>query len=241
MSDSITAVIVDDEPPARKLLKSLLTAHPQIELIGEAGDVMAAAELCERVKPDLIFLDIQMPRLDGFALLPLLKRIPEIIFVTAFDKFAVRAFEVNAFDYLMKPIAPARLEKSLLRLSPTTQPTTESLVDTDMVALREDSHLRMVPVRSIIYIEAEDNYTRVHIKSEAAALLRRQMTDWENLLPSKSFVRLSRSLIIRLDAIVKLHSVSRDLSQITLRDSTCKLELGRSASLKLKRAMAHPD
>lgn len=239
MTRSITAVIVDDEPPARKFLKSLLAAHPHIELIGEAGDVMAAAELCERVKPDLIFLDIQMPRLDGFALLPLLKRIPEIIFVTAFDKHAVRAFEVNAFDYLLKPIAPARLDQSLMRLSPPAQPATESLVDTDMIALREDSQLRMVPLRCITYIEAEDNYTRVHIRGEATAMIRRQMADWEDLLP-ESFVRVSRSLIIRLDAVQKLHSVSRDLSHVTLQDGTSMLDLGRNASLKLKKAMENP-
>ncbi len=240
MTDRITAIIVDDEPPARKLLKSLLAAHPQIQLIGEAADVMAAAALCEQVKPDLIFLDIQMPRLDGFALLPLLKRIPEIIFVTAFDKYAVRAFEVNAFDYLMKPIAPARLENTLLRLSPAPQPSTERLVDTDMIALREDSQLRMVPLRSITHIEAEDNYTRVHIKGEATAMIRRQMTDWDKLLPDGSFVRLSRSLMVRLDAVKKLQSISRDLSQLTLLDRTGFIELGRTASLKLKKAMEHP-
>ncbi|WP_411827844.1 LytR/AlgR family response regulator transcription factor [Luteolibacter sp. AS25] len=237
MSHRITAVIVDDEPPSRKLLRSLLSAHPQIELIGEAGDVMSAAELCERVKPDVIFLDIQMPRLDGFALLPLLKKIPEIIFVTAFDRYAVRAFEVNAFDYLLKPISPARLEKSILRLSVAPQHSTENLEDTDMIALREDSQLRMVPLRTITHIEAEDNYTHVHIRGEATAMVRRQMSDWDKVLPDVSFVRVSRSLILRLDAVQKLQSISRDLSQVTLLDHTRKIELGRTASVKLKKAM----
>eukprot|EP00903_Cladosiphon_okamuranus_P004075 g4073.t1 len=203
----------------------------------EAGDVASAAELCEELKPDLIFLDIQMPRLDGFALLPLLKKIPEIIFVTAFDKYAVRAFEVNAFDYLLKPIAPARLEKSILRLGAAPQHATENLEDTDVIALREDSQLRMVPLKTITHIEAEDNYTRVHIRGDAPAMVRRQMADWDELLPAPSFFRVSRSLIVRLDSIKKLHSLSRDLSQLTLHDHDRKLELGRTASLKLKKAI----
>jgi len=237
MQNKITAVIVDDEPPARKMLRSLLSAHPEVELVGEAGDVMAAAKLCEQVKPDLIFLDIQLPRMDGFALLALLKEIPEIIFVTAFDRHAVRAFEVNAFDYLLKPIAPSRLEKSILRLSEVRHLSTKCLLDSDTVALREDSQLRMVPVKSITHIEAEDNYTRVHIRDQATAMVRRQMGDWENLLPSESFVRASRSLIIRLDAIQKFQSESRDLSQVTLLGRSSKVELGRKASLRLKKAI----
>lgn len=237
MPNRITAVIVDDEPPARKLLKSLLSAHPQIHLIGEAADVVSAAELCEQLKPDVIFLDIQLPRLDGFALLPMLKVIPEIIFVTAFDKHAVRAFEVNAFDYLLKPIAPSRLEKSLTRLTEARPMRPDFLLDTDTVALREDSQLRMVPVRSITHIEAEDNYTRVHIKGASAAMVRRQMGDWENLLPSEFFVRVSRSLIIRLDAIQKFKSESRDLSQVTILGRSSPIELRRKASVRLKKAI----
>lgn len=237
MSHKITAVIVDDEAPARKILRSLLSAHPNVEVIGEAGDVLAAAELCERLKPGLVFLDIQLPRMDGFALLPLLSEVPEIIFVTAHDRHAVRAFEVNALDYLLKPIAPARLEKSLTRLSQVRHSSEERMLDTDLVALREDSQLRMMPVSSITHIEAEDNYTRVYLRDQAAAMVRRPMGDWENLLPDGSFIRVSRSLIIRLDAVQKFISESRDLTQVTLLGRTSPLVIGRKASLRLKNAM----
>lgn len=237
MKTKITVVIVDDEAPARKILTSLLSAHPQIELVGEAGDVLTASELCNRVKPDVIFLDIQLPRMDGFALLPRLKEIPAIIFVTAFDKYAIRAFEVNAFDYLLKPIAPSRLEKSLSRLSQVQRVDVERLLDTDTVALREDSSLRMVPVRSITHIEAEDNYTHVHVRGEPTAMIRRQIGDWESILPAENFLRVSRSLILRQDAVQKFKSISRDQSQVTLLDCPTEIELGRNASLRLKRAM----
>lgn len=219
------------------MLRSLLSAYPQVELVGEAGDVMAASELCERIKPDVIFLDIRMPRMDGFALLPLLKGTPAIIFVTAFDKHAIRAFDVNAFDYLLKPIAPSRLAICLSRLSQARPVRAERLLDTDAVALREDSKLRMVPIKAITHIEAEDNYTLVHISDEATALIRRQIGDWENLLPGGSFVRVSRSLIIRIDSVKKFQPISRDRSLVTLFGCTGQVELGRNASMRLKKAI----
>lgn len=237
MLHRITAVIVDDESPARKILRSLLSAHPHVEVVGEARDVQEAAELCERTKPDLIFLDIQLPRRDGFSLLPMLKGSPEIVFVTAFDRHAVRAFEVNALDYLLKPIAPVRLANAMARLTDIRPRRGKMLLDTDLVALQEDSQLRMAPVSSITHIEAEDNYTRVHLKDAPAAMVRRPLGDWENLLPKRVFVRVDRSLVVRLDAIREFRMESRDLSLLDLAGCGKKLELGRAASLRLRKAM----
>ncbi len=237
MPSKISAVIVDDEPPARKFLRSMLASHPEILVAGEAGDVQSAAELCNRVKPNLVFLDIQLPRLDGFALLPLLESSPEIVFVTAFDRYAVRAFQVNAMDYLLKPIAPDRLASTVSRLAKRRPDIAETLLDTDLVALREDSQLRMVPVKTLTHIKAEDNYTSVHLKDGSTALVRRTLGEWKALLPADFFLRVDRSLIVRLDAISELKTVSRDLSEVFFLGSNASVRLGRKASLRLRKAI----
>lgn len=239
MNQKIRAIIVDDEPPARKRLSALLAECAQIDLLGFAGDVSSAAELCEKTDPDLIFLDIQLPRKDGFALLPLLKGHPKIIFVTAFDRYAVRAFEVNALDYLLKPITAARLHASLLRIESQADVSDhKNLLDTDLVALREDSHLQMVPVRDISFISSEDNYTKVHLVDGSSLMVRKPMMDWENQLPTEHFARVDRSLIVRLDAVRELQSVTRNRSHILFSGNTNPLVLGRRASLRLRRCLS---
>ncbi len=233
----IRALIVDDEPPARERLTTLLSSHPQIEIIGEAGDVETAAALCTRLKPDVIFLDIQLPRASGFELLPMLTDDPAIIFVTAYDQFAMRAFEVNALDYLLKPIHPDRLALSLMRLETPPPETIIPLSETDLVALKADQLLRMVPVASITCIKAEDNYSSVHLLGMAPALVRRSLAEWEKVLPPKQFLRVDRSLIIRLDAVHSIHAESRDNTEVIISGQNSPIQLGRRASLFLRRAM----
>lgn len=233
----IRALLVDDEPPARERLTTLLSAHPQVEIVGEAGDVESAANLCASLLPDLIFLDIQLPRASGFELLPLLTYRPAIIFATAYDKFAIRAFEVNAMDYLLKPIHPARLALSLERLLHTARESKELLKITDLVALKEDGLQRMVAISSISHIKADDNYTNVHLLDGVAAFVRRSLTEWENILPPEEFVRVDRSLIVRIDAIQALCAESRDSSKLVISGHSRPIFLGRRAGLLLRRAM----
>ncbi|MEP2777530.1 MAG: LytTR family DNA-binding domain-containing protein [Luteolibacter sp.] len=240
MNAQIRTVIIDDEPPARKMLRRLLDAHPEVELLGEAVDVGSGAELCNRERPDLVLLDIQLPRRDGFALLPLLDYAPRVVFVTAFDKYAVRAFEVNALDYLLKPIAPDRLATALSRAAAGLAAPDEKggeLADTDLVALREDAQLRMVPVRSVTHIQAEDNYSRVHLKEGAAALVRRTLGEWEELLPKETFLRVDRSMIVRIDAVREFRTITRDLSEVVFPGCAAPVEMGRRASRRLRNAV----
>lgn len=238
MKREISVVIIDDEPPARKMLRSLLSAHAEVEIVGEAGDVQSAEELCNRTKPDLIFLDIQLPRRDGFALLPLLKGSPRIVFVTAYDKYAVRAFEVNTLDYLLKPIAPERLALTLSRVAPAPDAAEGELLDSDLVALREDAQLRMVPVKSLTFIEAEDNYSHVHLKDGPAAMVRRPLAYWERLLPKNYFVRVDRSLIARLDAVLEFRTISRDHSEVHFSGCSKAVEIRRMGTQRLKNALS---
>lgn len=238
MNRKIKALLVDDEPPAVERLTSLLGAHRDIEIVGQAGDVERAAELCASLQPDVVFLDIQMPRASGFDLLPRLTGKPAVVFVTAFDRFAIRAFEVNALDYLMKPVHPDRLTSTIQRLRSTTrEPSATPLKDSDLVLLKEERSTRLVPLQSISHIEAEENYTSVFVVDSPPVLVRRTLTEWERILPVNRFLRVDRSRILRLDAVLSLHSESRDCTLVLLAGQKKPIELGRRASLALRRAI----
>lgn len=233
MPPVLRTVIVDDEPPARERLATLLAAHPNVKIVGEAGDVETAREVCARESPDLVLLDIHLPRSSGFDLVPLLHGSPAIIFVTAYDHHAVKAFEFHALDYLLKPVHPDRLAQALSRIG--TKPTEQS--GSNRVALSEDKGIRLVPTQSITHIEAVDNYTNVHLLDGPAAFIRRSLSGWEKLLPRDQFIRIDRSLLVRLQAVESLVSESRDSSLLRIAGQEQPLQLGRKAALVLRRAV----
>lgn len=243
----LRALIVDDEPPARELLRRLLAAHAEIDVVGEARSAADAAEQCTRLRPDVVFLDVQMPREDGFALLPrLTPPLPAIVFVTAYDEFAVRAFDVNAADYLLKPVAPDRLARALARVAappafteatPASSPNAPRLQASDTLFLRTDQNLQTVPVLAVTHIVAEENYTRVHLADGAALLLRRTMNEWEALLPVSHFFRIERSLIVNRTSVLRLDVISRDVAHAHLAGRREPLVLARRASLRLRQAL----
>lgn len=238
MTRKIKALLVDDEPPAVERLTSLLAAHPVIDVVGHAGDVEAAASLCASLRPDVVFLDIQMPRASGFDLLPRLTGRPAVVFVTAFDRFAIRAFEVNALDYLLKPVHPERLARAIERLQGTSQETCPArLQDSDLILLKEERSTRLVPLQAVSHIKAEENYTSVFLIDAAPAFVRRTLTEWERILPEGRFLRVDRSLILRLDAVQSLHSESRDCTLVQLAGQKQPVALGRRAALNLRRAI----
>ncbi len=201
-------VLIDDERLARQELRHLLAAHPEIEIVGEAANVTDALRLLPALQPDLIFLDIEMPGRTGFDLIAALPPPhPEIIFVTAFDAFALRAFEVNALDYLLKPVSPARLKAALerLRVSRAGEVEVEDLSasrtpagvfrEDDQVFLREGDRCWFVPVKDIVLLESEGNHTRVHFHREKP-LLHRALASMEERVPDKLFVRANRSQVV---------------------------------------------
>ncbi len=238
MSRTIRTLLVDDELPALELLRELLSAHPQIEIVGQARNVTEAATLAATLTPDLIFLDIQMPREDGFALLPQLPQPTSIIFVTAHNEHAVRAFTVNAVDYLLKPVHPDRLRQSLARLGKETTPTVQGSVTLeDNVFFKTDRGLQVAKMKAITYIESEENYTRVHLHDGRNYLLRRTMAEWEALLPSQKFPRLERCLIVGLHAIRDLQVQSREKALLYLTGSEQPINLARRASFRLRQLL----
>ena len=204
-------LLIDDERLARNELRRLLAAHAAIEIVGEAADATAAREAIARLRPELIFLDVQMPGEDGFALLESLAApLPHVIFATAYDEFAVKAFEVSALDYLLKPVDPARLASALAKLyGDSDTPGGSGAGETvrlgrleahDKVFVRQGDHCWFVEVRSIRLLESEGNYTRVHFDS-AQPLLFRSLNAMEERLDGKMFFRANRRQVINLEWI----------------------------------------
>jgi two-component system, LytTR family, response regulator len=237
MGTVLRALIVDDEAPARELLGALLACHRNVEVVGEADCATAAASLYADLRPDIVFLDVQMPNGDGFSLLPKLRPMPAVIFVTAYDKFAVRAFEVNAVDYLLKPVRPERLADALQRIvhSPTPVQMGPYSYD-DRIFLRSDSEMRLVFVTQITAIEADGNYTRVHLADGSSAFVRRGITEWERLLPTPFFLRIDRSLILHLRAVRKI-VIETDQDVAEVEGFGSPIILSRRASIRLRRAL----
>ena len=198
------ALLIDDERLARNELRRLLKAHADIEIVGEATDGEDAMGKIEALRPELIFLDVQMPGGDGFSLLEKLEPpLPLVIFTTAYDEFAVKAFEFNALDYLLKPVDPNRLVAALekLRLHSVAGDATADhrtrLTADDKVFVREGERCWFVPVKNIRLLESEGNYTRVHFDDQKPQLFR-SLTAMEERLDSKQFFRTNRKQVINL-------------------------------------------
>jgi two-component system LytT family response regulator len=227
----LTALIVDDERLARVELRRLLEAHPEIEVAGEARNGEEAAALIGKLAPDLVFLDIQMPGMTGFELLEQLDDVPQVIFTTAYDAYALRAFEVNALDYLLKPIAPARLASALARVRPRQQPAR-----LEQVFVRDGERCWIVKLTEIFLLESEGNYTRVHFAGERP-LIRRSLNALEEQLDPAMFFRAGRKEILNLKWIDRVDmSVSGGLL-VTLRGGR-HVEMSRRQSTRLREVLS---
>jgi two-component system LytT family response regulator len=221
----MNALIVDDERLARVELRRLLAAHAEIAIVGEAANGQAALDEIARLMPDLLFLDIQMPGMTGFELLERLEEVPQVIFTTAYDAFAIRAFEVNALDYLLKPIAPERLDAALERLRPV--PGRARL---DQVFVRDGDRCWIVRLAEILLLESDGNYTRVLFRAERP-LIRRSLNALEQRLDAAVFFRANRAQIINLTWIEKVEEAVTGGLVVTLRG-------GRSVEISRRRSDA---
>lgn len=200
------ALLIDDERLARNELRRLLAAHAAVEIVGEAVDAEDAAAKVAALRPDLLFLDVQMPGADGFSLLEQLEPpLPLVIFTTAYDEFAVKAFEFNALDYLLKPVDPNRLVAALEKIRPRDSAppfeagggATHRLTPEDKVFVREGDRCWFVPVKNIRLLESEGNYTRLHFDDQKPQLFR-SLTAMEERLDAKHFFRANRKQVINL-------------------------------------------
>lgn len=201
------ALIIDDEPLARSDLKAVLTKFCEVEVVGEADNLTSARKKLDELSPDVIFLDIQMPGESGFDLLPDTGLNIKVVFVTAFDEYAIRAFEVNALDYLLKPVNEERLALTLKRLSLIeTEPAATNLPfhRNDIIFVKLTNSYHFIRLEDIIKIEAADDYSVVFLKNGDSHVVLKSMKEWETRLPLNTFSRIHRSTIINLDLVSKL-------------------------------------
>ncbi len=221
------ALIVDDERIARQELRRLLAAHPEIEIVGEAQNGQQALDLIPKLTPDVIFLDIQMPEMTGFEMLARIDDVPQIIFTTAYDDYAIQAFEVSALDYLLKPIAPARLAAAVAKLRPRNVPPRM-----EQVFVRDGERCWLVRVADIYLLESEGNYTRVCFKTERP-LIPRSLAALEARLDPAVFFRTSRAQIVNLKWVQAVETGPAGNLVITLRSGeTVSASRRQSAALK---------
>ena len=247
---NIRALIVDDEPLAREWVRSAVAEDPELEVLGECGDGFEAAEAIRRLKPDLVFLDVQMPGLDGFGVLEALspEEIPAVVFVTAFDQYAVRAFEAQAVDYLMKPFSKERVEEAVRRVRELVKgrslddfrESISRLVEKirrdrsfpEWVLLKAEGKNVFVKVRDIDWIESSRNNVRIHV-GPTIYLLHETTSAIASRLDPRKFLRIHRSSIVNIERIKELHPWFNGDYAVVLRDGT-QLTLSSSYRDRLK-------
>jgi two-component system, LytTR family, response regulator len=231
------AMIIDDEPPARRELRRLLTDFAWVEIVGEAGNVDQAAEMVESLTPELLFLDIQMPGGSGFDLLTRLDHLPQVIFTTAYDEHAVRAFEVDALDYLLKPIDPARLAEALGRVkSAQAARTPQPEAVLAQIFVRDGSRCWFVPLREVRLLSSEGNYIRLSW-GKSQPLLGRALAALEQRLDPNRFFRANRRQIINLEFIENVELGVNGRLHAQLRDGP-EVEISRRQARLFKTKMS---
>lgn len=240
------AILIDDEKLAREIIKGYLKNNDKVEIISECSNGFDGIKRINELKPDIIFLDIQMPKLTGFEMLELLDNPPAIIFTTAYDQFALKAFEVNAIDYLLKPFSSERfneaLEKALNHLNDKklNSQTVRNLIAEneslkeylDRIVIKDGPKISIVPVDKIHYLEAQDDYVMIY-SDEGKFLKQKTMRYFEDHLQPKDFVRIHRSYIASIKRIKKIELLEKESYQVILEDKT-SLPVSKSGYDRLK-------
>jgi two-component system LytT family response regulator len=229
------ALIVDDEPLARRELRRLLADFPAVQVVGEAGNIDEARAAIEALAPEVVFLDIQMPGGTGFDLLDQLDRVPRIVFTTAYDQYAVKAFDVNALDYLLKPIEPERLATALRKLQAAATEPAAREAPLDQLFVRDGHRCWFVPLREVSLFSAEGNYVRM-LWGRERPLLGRSLAALEAKLDSQRYFRANRSQIVNLDFIERVELGDGGRLHVQLRDGP-EIEVSRRQA-RLFRARA---
>ena len=233
----ISAIVVDDERLARRELVGMLKAHPEVAVAGEAASVDEAAALVRTVDPDVVFLDIQMPKRSGFELLDAADVRGRVVFVTAHDVHAIRAFEVNALDYLLKPVHPARLAVAIARLvaagEPARPPAGRLELD-DHLFLTEGRAARFVRVRAIVCIRGAGDYSEIALGDGKQLLSPRPLKDWEARLPAQSFARVHRTAIVNLEQVERVERTTDDAFSVFVRGVAAPVPMSRRHAARLR-------
>ena len=229
-------IIVDDERLARKEMRHLLADFDEIAVVGDAENLLEAIDLIQNEKPHLVFLDIQLSGENGFDLLEKIERSFKVIFVTAFDAYAIRAFEVNALDYLLKPVNPERLEKAIARLEekPDEKSVLRRLEFDDRIFLELGERSIFLKVCDISHINAAGDYTEIFTVDKRKFLVEKPLREWEQRLPEKCFLRIHRQTIINLEEIEEIETWFNRTFQVRLKKFPAPLAVSRRYAVKLK-------
>lgn len=241
----ISTILIDDEPLARTIIKEYLEEFPQITVLQECNDGFEGLKAIMQHKPQLVFLDVQMPKINGFEMLELIEEPPAVIFVTAFDEYAIKAFESHAIDYLLKPFSKERFNKAVEKFLehvtdatlPPSLPETFSLSPQQhqRVVVKTAGKIKIIPVDDIHYLEAADDYVRIHTK-EGAFLKNRTMSHFEKSLDADLFVRTHRSYIVNVQLITRIDPYEKE-NYVALLKTGAKVSVSKSGYAKLKQVL----
>lgn len=237
------AIIIDDEPLARSIVKEYLQYHPDIELVQECNDGFEGVKAISQHQPDLIFLDIQMPKINGFEMLELIDNPPAVIFTTAFEAYAIKAFETFAVDYLLKPFSQERFDKALQKLllqqknagektKEIVEAAAQSPAQSNRVVVKDGGKIKIIPVPQIQYLEAADDYVKI-ITNDGVFLKKKTMQFFEDSLQPFHFARLHRSYIINTQLITRIDAHEKD-SHLVLLSTGMRIPVSKAGFAKLK-------
>lgn len=239
-------IIIDDEPLARSIVQEYLREYPQFEMVAECNNGFEGLKAIQQHNPDLVFLDIQMPKITGFEMLELLDEYPPVIFTTAFDEYAIKAFEANAVDYLLKPFSKERFDKAVQKFLShrnNTTARTQALLDTaslsparqNRIVVKDGSKIKIIPVAQIHYLEASDDYVKI-VTAEGNYLKKQTMIFFEQTLDSSQFARVHRSYIINTQLITRIDMYEKD-SHLALLNTGAKIPVSKTGYIKLKEVL----
>lgn len=238
-------ILIDDEPLARLVIREYLEEYPEIEIVAECNDGFEGAKAISTYKPDLIFLDIQMPKINGFEMLEIILEKPSVIFTTAFDEYALKAFETHALDYILKPFSKERFSQAINKWKNTASNTSELYKLEETFFKQPDEHLRIVikdkqeikiiPTSEIEYIEAYDDYVKIHHLGKTH-LKKKTMSYFEKTLDPKQFIRVHRSFLLNINELTRIESFEKN-SYVAILRSGKRIPISRSAYRPLKESL----
>ena len=237
------AIIIDDEPLARMMVKEYLQAYSNITVAVECNDGFEGMKAIQQHQPDLIFLDIQMPKINGFEMLELIDNPPQVIFTTAFEEYAIKAFDAHAADYLLKPFSKERFDKAMQKLQQQRVNTAQAVVETALqsnlhsnrIVVKDNGKIKIIPIAQVQYLEAADDYVKI-ITAEGSFLKKKTMQHFEDSLPPQEFIRIHRSCIINAALITRIDLHEKD-SHIALLTTGARLPVSRAGYAKLKEVL----
>lgn len=236
----MTAIIIDDEPLARSIIKEYLEAYTDIKLLEECNDGFEGIKAIQQQQPDLIFLDIQMPKINGFEMLELIDNPPMVIFTTAFEEYAIKAFDAHAADYLLKPFSKDRFDKAIQKmrlqknnLAPVVVATAlQTSTPGNRIVVKDNGKIKIIPLAQVQFIEAADDYVKIHT-ADGNFLKKKTMSFFEDSLPQQEFIRIHRSYIVNAQLITRITPYEKE-SHLALLTTGAQLPVSKAGYSKLK-------